>query len=166
MLFHKSPSISLPLTLTYYLFLLNNLRVITEDYLKNQTRMLSSCAKISNSVYSLLWKKVVRTLQALKSKSESTLTFRGDNHPKDISNSSRAQGVNHSLRTRPPTLKILFCAVGCNPDTENLPWGQHQTLQRIPNRTLPTEAKSLFIRGRQIRCTEGLTDALLSWLGE
>jgi len=29
--------------------------------------------------------QVVRTLHALKSKSESTVTFRGDNHPKDIS---------------------------------------------------------------------------------
>lgn len=110
--------------------------------------------------------KVVRTLQALKSKNESTLTFRGDNHPKDISNSSRVQGVNHSLHTRPPILKILFCAVGCNLDTENLPWGQHQTLQRISNRKLTTEAKSLLVRGRQVRCTEGLTDALLSWPGE
>lgn len=127
MLLTKNHSTSPP----HYHFLFVSIRYFHSNnrrLLKKPLRILSCCAKRysvhlkSVTVFIHCYgEKVVRTLHTLKSKSESTLTFRGGNHSKGISNSNRVQGVNHFLNTRPPTRKILFCTVGYNPDTETLP---------------------------------------------
>lgn len=115
--------------------------------------------------------KAVRTLQALKSQSESSLTCRGDSHPKRLSTSNRVEGVNQFLPTGPLTETICSVLLGATPiqKKKKLRLTSSTKKKSASHRrgSNKEEAKRLFLGDSPNWHAEGgPKDSLLSWSGQ